>query len=465
MTLSPARRRIATGAIFLGTFMAALSNSIITVALPSIQRDLDIPLSALQWVLGVMAMSLSALMLSSGPISDRYGRKRIWLTGVAIFAAGATVAALAQSFTSLLIGTGIIGAGGALAIPGALSLLTQLYPAPADRTRIIGLWSTFVTGSLVIGPLVGGVLTETHGWHAVFLFLLPIAGAAFAAGALTLPESANPEAAASDIPGQILSVLLLASLSFALISMGQRNGIAAGAAGGIALLAFAVFLRVELRTPRPALPVDLLRQTPFAVASTLSFLLGLCGYSTTFLYSLLLQKGLGLGPSATGIALLPYFVAMVLTSANFGRLTRRFGLHDTMTAGYAVLALGQAGMALIGPEPPQAVLTALFVISGLGLGLAVPSAGAAGMAAAPRARTGAVSSCINTLRQAGLTIGIGLLGSLLSLGAGSNPQPSGYVSGFTLAIAISALLCASGVALLLLTRARISHPHQGKENT
>ncbi len=465
MTLSPARRRIATGAIFLGTFMAALSNSIITVALPSIQHDLDIPLSALQWVMGVMAMSLSALMLSSGPISDRYGRKRVWLAGVAIFATGAMVAALAQSLLGLLIGTGIIGAGGALAIPGALSLLTQLYPAQAERTRIIGLWSTFVTGSLVIGPLVGGLLTEAYGWQAVFLFLLPIAGTAFALGVFTLPESANPEAAASDIPGQILSVLLLASLSFALISTGQRNGTAAGTAGGVAVLTFAAFLWIELRAPRPALPVDLLRQPTFAVASTMSFLLGLCGYSTTFLYSLLLQKGLGLGPSATGIALLPYFVAMVVTSVNFGRLTRRFGLHDTMTAGYAVLALGQGGMALIGPDTPQAVLTALFVVSGLGLGLAVPAAGAAGMAAAPRARTGAVSSCINTLRQAGLTIGIGLLGSLLSLGAGSNTDHSGYVSGFTLAILISSLLCASGVALLLLTRAHVSQTQQRKDST
>ena len=162
--MQPSRRRVLVAAVYLGTFMATLAISIVTVALPTIQASLKTDLSGLQWVVGSYALCLSAFMLSSGPISDRYGRRRVWLIGVVLFSIGSAISAAASSLGILIAGSALQGVAGALVIPGALSILTQAFADPAQRAHVIGGWASFSAVSLVIGPMLGGILVDNVGW-------------------------------------------------------------------------------------------------------------------------------------------------------------------------------------------------------------------------------------------------------------------------------------------------------------
>lgn len=413
----PSRRRpFAVAAIYLGTFMASLAISIVSVALPTIQTDLRIGLSGLQWIVGAYTLCLSAFMLSAGPVADRYGRKRTWLIGVALFAAGSAVCASARSLPPLLAGCALQGVAGALVIPGALSILTQAFPDPEERAQIIGGWSSFSAVSLILGPILGGVLVDHAGWPSIFLINLPIAFVALGLGGSSIAESAHPDHAALDPLGQGLSVVLLGALTFALINAGHAgwDAIKTVASFLVSGLALGLFIAVELRAARPVLPLDLLRQRPFAAANVASFGLGFSGYTSLFLFSLFLQQGQGWSATETGWRMAPVFAAMLIVSFFFGPLVRRFGLFRLMTAGYILLGAAMLAMTAFRPPTPYWVVATAFSLLGVALGVTVPATGAAVMASAPRERTGAASATLNALRQGGMTIGIALLGSLMS---------------------------------------------------
>ena len=418
MSRSPRRlasRRVAVAAVYLGTFMATLAISIITVALPALQLGLGTDLAGLQWVVGAYALSLSAFMLSAGPLGDRYGRKRAWLCGVALFMLGSAISAAASSLAQLIVGSAVQGVAGALVIPGALSILTQAFPDPTERAHVIGGWSSFSAVSLILGPMLGGLLVDHVGWPSIFLINLPVGAAAFVLGLAGIVESADPHHAALDPAGQTLSVLFLGALTYALIEAGAAGWNAPATIVGlvVALLAFILFVTVERRAVRPVLPVDLFRDGGFASINFASFVLGFTGYSSLFFFSLFLQQVQGWSASEAGWRMAPVFVAMAIVASQFGRLARRHGLPRLMIVGYALLGAAMLAMASFAPTTSYAVVAPLFALLGIGMGLAVPSTGAAVMAAAPRERTGTASATMNALRQGGMTIGIALLGTVM----------------------------------------------------
>jgi MFS transporter, DHA2 family, methylenomycin A resistance protein len=413
------RRRMAVAAVYLGTFMATLAISIVTVALPAIQAGLKTDIAGLQWVVGSYALCLSAFMLSAGPLGDRYGRKRAWLSGVALFVIGSATSAMASSLTTLIAGCALQGVAGALVIPGALSILTQAFPEPGERAHVIGGWSSFSGISLIVGPMLGGLLVDTFGWPSIFLINLPVGAGAFLLGAAAITESADPDHAALDPLGQILSIVLLGTLTYGLITAG-RWGWQAGpvlAAFGIAALAAVAFVFVEMRIARPVLPIDLFRDRSYAVVNAASFALGFAGYTSLFLFSLFLQQAQGWSATQAGWRMGPVFAAMALVASQFGRLAGRCGPMRLMVLGYALLGLSMLAMVSFSPTTPYGVVALLFMLLGLGMGLAVPATGAAAMQAAPRERTGAASATMNALRQSGMTIGIALLGAVMGAGA------------------------------------------------
>jgi len=417
--MTTSRRPYAVAAVYLGTFMASLAISIVSVALPAIQADLGTSLSGLQWVVGAYTLCLSAFMLSAGPLADRYGRKRTWLGGVAIFTFGSVICALAPSLAALIAGCALQGVGGALVIPGALSILTQAFPDPVERAHVIGGWSSFSAISLILGPMLGGVLVDHVGWPSIFLVNLPIGVVTIGLGLWSVQESANPDHAALDPAGQALSVIFLGALTYALISAGH-DGWGAGPTV-MALLAaaatFALFIVVELRSSRPVLPVDLFRRGDFACVNFASFVLGFSGYSSLFLFSIFLQQAQGWTATQTGWRMAPVFLAMAIVSPLFGRLSKRYGTDRLMIAGYSLLGLSMLAMAAFTPITPYASIAPFFALLGISLGLTVPATGAAAMASAPRERTGAASATMNALRQGGMTIGIALLGTFMSVRA------------------------------------------------
>ncbi|MGH8432192.1 MAG: MFS transporter, partial [Solimonas sp.] len=254
--MTDALRPALVAAVYLGTFMAALSISIVSVALPAIQADLRTDIAGLQWVVGAYALCLSAFMLSAGPIGDRYGRKLSWLCGVGLFTLGSLVCAVAPTLAVLIAGCALQGIAGAFLIPGALSILSQAFPHPVERAHIIGGWSSFSALSLILGPILGGILVESTGWPSIFLINLPIGVITIGLGLWAIGESSHPDHAALDPWGQILSIVWLGALTFGLISAGQIGWTAPHTLVGLgaAVLAFALFMIVESRMARPVLP-------------------------------------------------------------------------------------------------------------------------------------------------------------------------------------------------------------------
>ncbi|ABR80995.1 MFS transporter [Pseudomonas aeruginosa] len=414
--MNPSRRVALVAAIYLGTFIASLDISIVNLALPTLQHALDTDLAGLQWVVDAYALCLSAFMLSSGPLSDRYGRKLTWLLGVALFSFGSLLCALATSLLPLLFGRAVQGIAGALLIPGALSILTQAFHDPGQRAQVIGGWTSFSALSLILGPLLGGLLVEHAGWQSIFLINLPLGLLALALGLWGIEETAHPEHAAFDPLGQLLSVAWLGALTYALIAAGESGWSSPTAwpallLAGVGLLGF---LLVERRTARPLLPLGLFRQARFAVCNLASFVLGFSGYASLFFLSLFFQQVQGASAQQAGLYLAPQFLAMGALSMLFGRLQRHVPLQRLLVLGYLVIGLAMLALAACGTGTAYPWIGLLLVALGLGMGLAVPGTGLAVMASVVRERSGMASATMNTLRQAGMAVGIALLGALLS---------------------------------------------------
>ena len=353
-------------------------------------------------------------MLSSGPLSDRYGRKLTWLLGVGLFSFGSLLCALATSLPLLLFGRAVQGIAGALLIPGALSILTQAFHDPGQRAQVIGGWTSFSALSLILGPLLGGLLVEHAGWQSIFLINLPLGLLALALGLWGIEETAHPEHAAFDPLGQLLSVVWLGALTYALIAAGEGGWLSPTAwpallLAGVGLLGF---LFVERRTARPLLPL-LFRQAGFAVCNLASFVLGFSGYASLFFLSLFFQQVQGASAQQAGFYLAPQFLAMGALSMLFGRLQRHVPLRRLLVLGYLVIG-SMLALAACGTGTAYPWVGLLLVALGLGMGLAVPGTGLAVMASVARERSGMASATMNTLRQAGMAVGIALLGALLS---------------------------------------------------
>jgi EmrB/QacA subfamily drug resistance transporter len=417
----PRRRLALVAAVYLGSFIATLDVSIVNVALPTLQRALSTDLAGLQWVIDIYALCLSAFMLSAGPLGDRYGRKRAWLAGVIVFTIGSAMCAMAANLPTLLAGRAVQGVAGALLIPGALSLLAHAFPEPASRARVIGGWSSFTALSLILGPMLGGLLVDHAGWQSIFLINLPIGLLTVGLGLWGIQETSHPEHAALDPVGQVLSVLWLGALTYGLIAAGEHGWGSVQAASALvaAVIGLALFLMVEARVARPLLPLGLFRDARFSVTNFASFVLGFSSYASLFFFSLFLQQVQGWSPSDTGWRLVPQFVATGVVASQFGRLARRFDVHTLMVAGYTLIGGSMLLLTLFSADAPYVLLALLFVFLGAGAGLAVPATSTAVMASVPAQRSGMASATMNALRQAGMLIGIALLGTLMSTRATS----------------------------------------------
>jgi len=412
----PIRHIALVAAVCLGTFITVLDISIVNVALPTLQTVLGIDMAGLQWVVDAYALCLSAFMLSAGPLGDRYGRRRAWLAGVALFMLGSALCGIASGLPMLLAGRAVQGVAGALLIPGALSILTQAFTEPAQRAHVIGAWSSFTAISLVVGPMLGGVLVDHAGWQSIFLINLPVGALAIGLGLWSIPESAHPDHAAFDPAGQALSIGWLGALTYGLIAAGEHGWSHAGTQGALALAAagFAAFIAVERRVARPVLPLALFRHGSFAVNNFASFVLGFSGYSSLFFFSLFLQQAQGLSAVATGWRLAPQFVAMGVMAVLFGRFSARIALPRLMTAGYALTGIAMLGMTAFTPHSGPALVGSLMTLLGIGMGLAVPATSMAVMGSVARERSGMASATMNAVRQTGMAIGIALMGALMS---------------------------------------------------
>lgn len=419
----PNMRRISlVAAICLGSFMASLDISIVNVALPTMQESLQTDMQGLQWVVDTYALCLSALILSSGPLGDRFGHKRIWLYGVALFTVGSIVCASASSLDVLLTGRIIQGIAGAAVIPGALSLLTHAFPEEKLRVRAIGIWSSVNALSLVIGPVLGGVLVHITGWQSIFWINIPVGLIALVSGVWGGKENVHPEHAALDPLGQGLSILWLGALTYGLIATGKFGWYSTQSLFPLyaALAIFILFIWVETRVSRPLLKLNLFRKTDFTGYNLASFTLGFSSYSSVFFVSLFLQQAQGWNPASTGWRMAPEFFSMAIASSFFGLLSVRLSIHSLMIVGYGLMGIALLLLTQLQSDSAYALVALYLVLLGAGMGVAMPATSTLVIRTVEPHSSGMASATMNALRQTGMTLGIALLGSLMSTTAVNN---------------------------------------------
>lgn len=399
----------------LGQFMVLLDNTIVGAALPDMQHRLDAGLTGLQWIVDAYVLLVAMLLLSGGVFADRFGRKRVYLSGVAVFTAASVLCSVAPSVGWLVAGRVLQGVGAAALSPASLALLVAAHPAPQERVRAIGLWAGLSGIGLAAGPVAGGVLSQAFGWPAIFLVNVPIGVVLLVAGRRVLEESRNPDARALDIPGTILSVLGVGILAYALIEGGSRGWTSPVILGGFAAAAalLAAFVAVERRHPAPMLPLGLFRQRLFTVSNSAMIVVGFALMGSSFFFSQFFVYVQGSSILRAGLQTLPATLAMVVVSPFAGRLAARYGYRSVVTSGLALAGLGL--LALGGVHADTGYANVWWRLATVGVGFALtmsPLTGAAIQAVDPQ-EGGLASGISSTTRQIGAVLGVAVLGAVV----------------------------------------------------
>ena len=404
-----------TAAAYLGTFIADIDITIVNVALPSIQADVDASLAGLQWIVNAYAVCLAAFMLSASGLSNKFGLKRIWMLAMALFTAASLLCAFAGSIGLLLVARSVQGAAGAVIIPGAMSIIFHAFDDAKLRAKVIGGWSTFSAIGLIVGPLLGGLLVDSTGWPSIFLINIPLGIVALALGGWGMKEIAVEKALRLDVAGQILSILWLGGMTYALIAAGQHGLLSPAATvpfTGSCLL-FAAFLYQQSRTANPLLPLPLFRQSDFGIPNLASFILGFSTYSSLFFFSLYFQNAQGASASEAGVRMMPQFLLTAVVSLFFGRLHARISAQWLMVGSYALIGIAMTLLYFAGVDTGYVYTGSLLALMGVGMGVAVPVTGVCVLGAVNKSRFATASAVMNALRQGGMAFGIAILGALL----------------------------------------------------
>jgi EmrB/QacA subfamily drug resistance transporter len=432
--------------------LAMLDSTAVNVALPAIGADLNAKVAGLQWTINAYTLSLASLILLSGSLADRFGRRRVFMIGIAWFALASLLCAVAPTESALIAARALQGIGGALLTPGSLAIIQASF-APGDRGRAIGNWSGLGGIAAAIGPLLGGWLVGIISWRAVFWINLPVAALVLWITSQHVPESradaADDEHAGFDFSGAILGALGLGAFTWALIASGERGAsqvvLTAGGAGVLALVAF-LFIERSARTP--LVPLDLFASRQFSGVNLVTFVVygGMAGLF--FLLVVYLQKIAGYRPLLAGSALVPVTLLMLLLSSRAGALAERIGPRRPMTIGPLMMAAGMYWLSRIGQDVSYVseVLPGT-VVFGLGLSFTVAPLTATALASAGSRRSGIASGVNNAVARTAALLAVAVLPVAAGLTGNAFSDPVRFSSGFQSAMRISAALVASGGVL------------------
>ncbi|GAA4061685.1 MFS transporter [Actinomadura miaoliensis] len=424
----------------LGQFMVLLDSTIVGAALPDMQERLHTQLTGLQWIVDAYVLLVAMLLLSGGVFADRFGRKRMFLAGVAVFTAASVVCSVAPSIGWLVTGRVMQGIGAAALSPASLALLAAAYPVPQERVRAIGLWAGFSGIGLAAGPLAGGILVDAFGWPVIFLVNVPIGAVLLLVGLRILDESRNPSAPAVDIPGTVLSVLGAGALTYGLIEGGSRGWSSPLILGSfaVAVVLLAAFVAVESRVAAPMLPLRLFRERLFTVSNTTMVVVGFALMGSVFFFSQFFVYVQGSSILRAGLQTLPTSLAMVIVSPYAGRLAAKHGFRIVVTVGLALGGLGLLALGFVHEHTGYGNVWWRLAIIGLGFGLTMsPLTGAAIAAVSPQ-EGGLASGISSTTRQIGAVLGVAVLGAIVhSRSSGGASFEAGLNSAFIAAGAVT----------------------------
>jgi EmrB/QacA subfamily drug resistance transporter len=449
----------ALAAVSLASFMAFLDNNVVNVALPTIQRELHLSVAGLEWVVSSYILALAALLLVGGRLADVYGRRRVFLTGLAVFTLSSLTAGLSGSSGVLITARTVQGVGAALMLPATLAILQHAFTDARERTAAIGISSAAGALSLALGPVIGGVISQHIHWGWIFLINVPVGAVTFAISLASIGESRAESASRRlDLPGVVSSTLGLTALTYALIE-GQNRGWTSAAiivAFAAAAVAAAVFLTVETRAASPMVSLAIFRSRQFsgAIGTLMIWSFGILGIY--FFTSLYLQDILGFSPTKAGLAFTPMALCVVVVSIVSPRVSAAIGTHRAVALGMAVMTGGLLLFAPLGAGAGFGSLMPGFVLFGAGTGLMFAPLTNVIMGSAPTAQAGIASALLATSREVAGLLGITVIGAVLrsrdsaSLRGGASAAQA-FLDGYHTGLWVTIGLLAAAVPLSYLT--------------
>lgn len=452
------RKWLTLAAVSLGLFMIMLDNTVVNVALPAIQRDLEATLSQLQWIVTGYALAFAAFMLIGGKVADAYGRRRIFVLGIVVFTVASLVCGLAPSSSALIAARVVQGVGAALMSPATLSIIAATFP-PAERGAAVGIWAGVSALALAIGPLVGGLLTEHLSWHWIFFVNVPVGVVGVLASYTLVDESRDETHERLDLPGLATSGLGLFALTYALIEANTYGWLSTRILGSFALAAVALsaFVVLERLQRAPMLPLDLFRNRTYTGANTVTLLAALAMFGVFFFMSLYMQGILGYSAVETGAAFLPMTLVIILVAPLAGRVADRIGSRALMTGGMLLVALHLAYLSRLGADATYGDLLPGFLVGGFGMALTMTPSTAAATRAVPVEKAGVGAAVLNAFRQVGGSLGIAVMGAIMARAVGDGRTPDAFMRGFENALQTAAAIALVGAVVAFL----LVRPHEG----
>ena len=455
------------GAVSIGLFMIMLDNTIVNVALPTIQRSLDLKISELEWIVTGYALTFGALMLTGGKLADLLGRRLVFVVGLVIFTLSSLACGLAGGATVLIAARVVQGLGAALMNPATLSIITVTFP-PRQRGTAIGVWAGVSALALAVGPLTGGLITEHVNWNWIFFINVPIGALAVLAAFLLIPESRDTSAEQRpDLPGLVTSALGLFALSYALIEANTYGWTSTRILTSfvVAVVSLGVFVLLESRQRLPMLDLSLFRNVGFTGANTVMLLVGLAMFGIFFYVSLYVQQVLHYSPVEAGASFLPWTLLIILIAPQAGRLSDRFGPRPFVSSGMAILAGSMFVFSRFGVGASYWDLLPGMLLGGLGMSIAMAPTTAAAMSSVRPEKAGVGSAVLNSMRQVGGSLGIAIMGAIVASGissslAAGDPRPVAFVHGYHHAVEISALIALAGAVIAASTLRHARHRPQ-----
>jgi len=410
-------------AVCLGTFMLLLDITIVNVALPDIQTALHSSFSDLQWVVDAYALTLAAFLLTAGSLADMYGRRLLYLVGLAVFTAASALCGFAQTTLMLQLSRGLQGVGGAIMFAVSLALLADAFRGK-DRGIAFGVWGTITGLAVAIGPLLGGALTSGLSWRWIFYVNVPLGIVAVVISMLRVSESRAPQASGPDWPGFVIFTVALSSLVYGLIESNQKSfssGLVLGCLAAAAVL-LAVFVFVERRRAHPMFDLSLFRLPTFSGGSVAAFGLSASIFSMLLYLVLYLQDILGYSPLATGVRVMFLSGAILVSATVAGRLSSYVPVRLLIGPGLIMVGIGLLLMRGLNAGSSWTHLIPGMIVGGLGIGLVNPPLASTAVGVVPPQRAGMASGINSTFRQVGIATGIALLGTLFSSQVKSSVQ-------------------------------------------
>jgi EmrB/QacA subfamily drug resistance transporter len=451
-------------AVSFGLFMIMLDNTIVNVALPSIQRSLHLQISELEWVVTGYALTFGALMLTGGKLADLLGRRLIFVVGLGIFTLASLGCGLAGS-ANVLIGARVIqGIGAALMNPSTLSIITVTFP-PRQRGTAIGIWAGISALALAIGPLVGGLITEHINWNWIFFINVPVGAVAIVAAFALIDESRDTShEQRPDVLGLASSAVGLFALSYALIEANTYGWTSARILGAFVLAAVALgaFILLERHQRLPMLDLSLFRNRGFSGANAVMLLVGLAMFGVFFYVSLYVQQVLGYSPVEAGAAFLPWTLLIILVAPQAGRLSDRIGARSLVTTGLLVLAGSLFLFSRMGEHESFWGLLPAMLLGGFGMSVSMAPTTAAAMSSVRADKAGIGSAVLNSMRQVGGSLGIAVMGAIVAAGISSSvrsgePRPIAFLNGFHHALDLGAVIALVGAGIAAITLQHTRH--------